>query len=101
LLRRGAEDVVQGAAIERFLDEDPLHDETRRRWRHLDLARMEPHLRYRIARVDRTQCGVLTELRRAGVGKTVLTMWASLIVRGRRFCSTFVSDSKEDPCATA
>ncbi len=39
-----------------------VHDRRSRGWRHLDLAGMELHVRYRIARVDCPECGVLTEL---------------------------------------
>lgn len=38
-----------------------IHDRRSRLWRHLDFAGMALHLRYRIARVDCRECGVVTE----------------------------------------
>jgi transposase len=37
-------------------------DRRERRWRHLDFAGMQVHLRYRLRRVDCERCGVITEL---------------------------------------
>jgi transposase len=39
-----------------------LYDGRERRWRHLDLAGMQLHLRYRLRRVDCRSCGVVVEL---------------------------------------
>lgn len=39
-----------------------VYDARTRRWRHLDFAGVEVHLRYRLRRVDCARCGVTTEL---------------------------------------
>jgi transposase len=39
-----------------------VYDGWTRRWRHLDFAGVEVHLRYRLRRVDCARCGVTTEL---------------------------------------